>query len=121
MSRENGTPRRPRREFTPEQKATILRRHLAWGFDRCWDHHDFCTEQLPCEPACLALLEQANANGAIEDLRRGLQLYPTQVLYNKERRAIQFLDCSNATVEHLPVTESVARALEDEPKQPTQR
>lgn len=29
MSRENGTPRRTRREFTPEQKATILRRHLA--------------------------------------------------------------------------------------------
>jgi len=29
MSRENGTPSRSRRQFTPEQKATILRRHLA--------------------------------------------------------------------------------------------
>jgi len=29
MSRENGTPGRSRRQFTPELKATILRRHLA--------------------------------------------------------------------------------------------
>lgn len=29
MSRENGTPSRSRRQFSPEQKATILRRHLA--------------------------------------------------------------------------------------------
>ncbi len=42
MSQTNGTTRRQRRKFTPEEKATILRRHLADKIpvsDLCDEYH----------------------------------------------------------------------------------
>jgi hypothetical protein len=56
------------------------------------------------------LWDELNSSDAA-GIRRALELHPTQVTFNRARKAVQVLGCNDTVVGHLTLSEKVAAAL----------